>query len=106
MVHREHDAIRRMLESGATKQLDATNFDGRLIRGHHWIHCRGAGSAESRKDFIHKYAIVCKEAREPHFWLRLLAATEIVPRERIEPLINEANELITILTTIIKKSRD
>ena len=65
-----------------------------------------AGSAESRKDFIHKYAIACKEARESHYWLRLLAASEVVPRERLDPLSNEANELIAILTTIIKKSRD
>ncbi len=65
-----------------------------------------AGSAESRKDFIHKYAIACKEARESHYWLRLLAASEVVPRERMEPLITEANELIAILTTIIKRSRE
>ncbi len=64
-----------------------------------------AGSAESRKDFIHKYAIACKEARESHYWLRLLAATEIVSRDRLEPLINESNELIAIFTAIIKKSR-
>jgi four helix bundle protein len=65
-----------------------------------------AGSAESRKDFIHKYAIACKEARESHYWLRLLAASEVLPKERLEPLITEANELIAILTTIIKKSRE
>lgn len=65
-----------------------------------------AGSAESRKDFIHKYAIACKEARESHYWLRLLVASEVLPKERLEPLITEANELIAILTTIIKKSRE
>jgi four helix bundle protein len=65
-----------------------------------------AGSAESRKDFVHKYAIACKEARESHYWLRLLAASEVVTKERLVPLITEANELIAILTTIIKKSRE
>lgn len=65
-----------------------------------------AGSAESRKDFIHKYAIACKEARESHYWLRLLVASELITKERLDPLITEANELIAILTTIIKKSRD
>ncbi len=65
-----------------------------------------AGSAESRKDFIHKYAIACKEARESHYWLRLLAASEVITKERLDPLIAEANELIAILTTIIKKSRE
>lgn len=65
-----------------------------------------AGSSESRKDFIHKYAIACKEARESHYWLRLLATSEVVSQERLECLISEASELIAILTTIIKKSRD
>ncbi len=65
-----------------------------------------AGAAESRKDFIHKYAIACKEARESHYWLRLLAASEVISKDRLDPLISEANELIAILTTIIKKSRE
>ena len=65
-----------------------------------------AGSAESRKDFVHKYAIACKEARESHYWLRLLSVSEVVPRDRLDPLTSEANELIAILTTIIKKSRE
>ena len=65
-----------------------------------------AGSAESRKDFVHKYAIACKEARESHYWLRLLAVSEVVPKDRLDPLTGEANELIAILTTIIKKSRE
>ncbi len=65
-----------------------------------------AGSAESRKDFIHKYSIACKEARESHYWLRLLTASELIPKDRLEPLIAESNELIAILTTIIKKSRN
>jgi four helix bundle protein len=63
-------------------------------------------ASESRKDFVHKYSIACKEARESHYWLRLLAASEVVSKERLEPLLTEANELIAILTTIIKKSRD
>lgn len=62
-------------------------------------------AAESRKDFIHKYSIACKEARETHYWLRLLAASEFLPVGRLRPLIDEANELVAILTTIVKKSR-
>jgi four helix bundle protein len=29
-------------------------------------------ASQSRADFIAKYAIACKEARETHYWLRLL----------------------------------
>ncbi len=39
----------------------------------------GQGS-QSRADFIAKYSIACKEARETHYWLRLPAVCEIVQK--------------------------
>src|SRR6056297_3269010 len=62
-------------------------------------------ASQSKADFVSKYSIACKEARETHYWLRLLASTELVPADRLSPLTDEANELIAILTTVIKKSR-
>jgi four helix bundle protein len=64
----------------------------------------GQGS-QSRADFVAKYYVACKEARETHYWLRLLAACEIVPRKRLEALIDEANQIVAILTTITKTAR-
>jgi len=64
-----------------------------------------AQASQSETDFISKYSIACKEARETHFWLRLLAATEILPEDRLSDLQTECNELIAILTTIIKTMR-
>jgi four helix bundle protein len=64
-----------------------------------------AQSSESKRDFVHKYSIAAKEARETHYWLRLLAKTEVIPPSRLEPLTAEANELIAILTAICKKNR-
>jgi four helix bundle protein len=64
-----------------------------------------AQASQSEADFISKYSIACKEARETHYWLRLLAATEIPPERRLNDLQAECNELIAILTTIIKKMR-
>lgn len=52
-----------------------------------------------------KYSIACKEARETHYWLRLLAACEVVSAPRLTELEAECNELIAILTAIIKKMR-
>jgi four helix bundle protein len=63
-------------------------------------------ASQSQADFISKYSIACKEARETHYWLRLLATTNIVPAERLPPLANECNEIIAILTTIIMKMRN
>jgi four helix bundle protein len=64
-----------------------------------------AQAGQSKPDFASKLSIACKEARETHYWLRLLAATDIVPPDRLSPLQDEANQLIAILTTIIKKTR-
>ena len=60
-------------------------------------------ASQSQADFISKYSIACKEARETHYWLRLLAGAEIVPGERLRELDAECNELIAVLTTIVKK---
>lgn len=59
--------------------------------------------AQSKADFIHKLAVARKEARETSYWLRLLDASEILPVEKSASLLGQCNELIAILTTIIKK---
>ncbi|MGC4075010.1 MAG: four helix bundle protein [Nibricoccus sp.] len=64
-----------------------------------------AHGSQSKADFTAKLSIACKEARETHYWLRLLAASELVPEKRIHDLTDESNQLIAILTTIVKKCR-
>lgn len=64
----------------------------------------GQGS-QSQADFVSKYSIACKEARETHYWLRLIAETELIAPDRLQPLSQECNEIIAILTAIIKKLR-
>lgn len=64
-----------------------------------------ATAGQSKADFIAKCSISLKEARETLYWLKLLEATKIVPVEKIIDLKNEADELVAILTTIIKNSR-
>jgi len=63
-------------------------------------------AAQSKPDFIAKYSIARKEARETHYWLRLLAASDVLPENRLAKLTDEANQLIAILTTIIKKAKE
>ena len=63
-------------------------------------------AAQSEADFVSKYSIACKEARETHYWLRLLAASEILPPDSLAELEIECNELISILTSIIKKMKN
>jgi len=64
-----------------------------------------ADGAQSKKDFICKCNIALKEARETHYWLRLLADCNLVPEKRLAPLKDEANQLVAILTAIVRKAR-
>ena len=64
-----------------------------------------AKAAQSRADFIHKNSIALKEARETHYWLRLLAASEILPKERIMAIQQEAEEIMNIVGAIVRTSK-
>lgn len=60
---------------------------------------------QSRADFLSKVSIALKEARETHYWLRLLIAADIISEKKLSPLLDESNQLVAILTTIVKKVR-
>lgn len=62
-------------------------------------------ASQSEADFVSKYSISCKEARETHYWLRLLCSTGIVEENKLADLTDECNQLIAILTSIIKKMK-
>lgn len=64
-----------------------------------------AQNAGSKKEFIRAITISLKEARETEYWLRLISETGLIRKERLEKIINEVQELIRILITIIKKSK-
>lgn len=60
---------------------------------------------QSRADFLSKVSISLKEARETHYWLRLLNAADILPERQLAPLLEEANQIVAILTTIVKNTK-
>jgi len=60
---------------------------------------------QSKADFLSKYSIALKEARETRYWLRLAVGSEICREEEISGIIKECGELIAILTTIVKKTK-
>jgi len=64
-----------------------------------------AQAGESRADFIHKLGIAQKEARESLYWLRVLAESKIVPKQRIQPLTRETEELLHVITSIILNTK-
>ncbi len=63
-----------------------------------------ADAAQSRADFISKCNISLKEARETRYWLRVVR--RFFKSEPLDALIGESTELIAILTTIVKRSRE
>ena len=65
-----------------------------------------AQSAESRKDFIHKMKIALKELRETHIWLRIIKLKVLIkPPTKLDPIINECHELISIFVTSISTTQ-
>lgn len=63
-----------------------------------------AGS--SKADFINKVNISLKEMRESNYWLRIIKALEIGPKEETELLLNESIELMKILAKILLKAKN
>jgi len=64
-----------------------------------------AQGSQSRAEFVRRMNIARAEARETSYWLRLLRETSDLKPERMAPIIQEAGELVSILTTIVKRSR-
>jgi len=54
---------------------------------------------------VAKYYIAVKEARETNYWLRLLQETGILNAANLDSLTDESDQLIRILTTIVKKTK-
>ena len=59
----------------------------------------------SKKDFINKLTISYKEARETKYWLRLLKDSEIIESSLAESLLNDCEELLRLLYTIINSTK-
>ena len=64
-----------------------------------------AQGSHSRADFARRMNIARGEAREAHYWLRLVAESELAPRERLAEIIAESDELVRVLTAIVKKTK-
>ena len=65
------------------------------------------GSAgQSKRDFIAKYSISLKEARETHYWLRLLRDSGYLEEKLALSLLKDCSEIIAIITSILKSSRN
>ncbi len=66
---------------------------------------REANRAQSRSDFIHKIALVEKEAAETQYWLELFDESSIGNSEDRCWLLQESSSLLAIFTTIGKTAK-
>jgi len=64
-----------------------------------------ASAAQTKKDFITKMSIASKEARETKYWLTLLSESKLI-EYNFNEYLNDINELIKILTSIVKSSQE
>ncbi len=68
---------------------------------------RAARRARSTQEFAARLAVVVEEADETIFWLELLADGAVLKRERLQPLMDEAQQLLRIFassrSTVLKK---
>ncbi len=60
-----------------------------------------ATGGQSKKDFIAKISISYKEARETKYWLNLLTATDYLDEKLSKSLLDDAEELCKILSSIL-----
>jgi len=64
---------------------------------------------QSKKDFLHKLSVAYKEARETHYWIRLLRDSDFLEAAQAQSLLDDCDELLKISGSIIvtlKKQRD
>lgn len=66
------------------------------------LHYGEAQSGESRKDFIHKMKLALKELRETFNALRIIKAVNWLPHARLEAILDENNQLISIFVRSIE----
>jgi four helix bundle protein len=113
-----YDLEERLLEFGARvvrltrslpEDIAGAHVSGQVLRSGTapMAHHGEAQAAESRKDFIHKMKVAHKELRETIRWLRLVHRVPLIEKpEKVEPLIQENDELIRIFHASIETAKE
>ncbi|WP_162128432.1 four helix bundle protein [Flavobacterium phycosphaerae] len=61
---------------------------------------------QTDKDFYSKLTIAYKEARETHYWIRLMKDTDYLTEEESNDLLKDTDELLRIIGSIQKTLRN
>lgn len=65
-----------------------------------------AKSAESRKDFVHKFKIALKELRESSTCMKIIQRKPLLKDHLVEELLSECEELISIFVKSINTAKN
>ncbi len=82
--HKEYSLAKQILRSGTSIGANIEEATG----GH------------SKKEFLSKLSISYREARETHYWLRILYDTNYIDRKLFESLLKDCEEILRILSRI------
>ena len=66
---------------------------------------RAVCRAKSNADFVNKLRIVEEECDESLFWMELLVENNLMKLSRVGDLMNEANEILSIVVASAKTAR-
>lgn len=93
------DLVEALPKSAAAKHLG-----GQILRSgtSPALNYGEAQAAESRDDFVHKMKICLKELRETLVCLKLIAKRNWFPENKLQPLVNENNELVSMFVASVK----
>ena len=87
--HKEFVLSKQLLKSGTSIGANIEEADGGI----------------SKKEFIVKVQISYKEAKETMYWLRLLHDSEYLSNSDFELLFKDCQEIIRILSAILKTAK-
>ena len=82
--HKEYSLSKQILRSGTSIGANVEEAIG----------------GQTKKDFYAKMAIAYKEARETHYWIRLLSDTGFISQKNGKDLLSDINEILKIIGSI------
>ena len=82
-------------------------FQNQLMRSSMsaYANYRAACIGQSRAAFVAKLSIAFEEADESYLWLEMIIETEILAKDKVELLYQEAKELASILAAARKSAQ-
>ena len=94
------------LTAALPKTIEGRAIANQLVRSGTSVaaNYRAACRARSRIEFVAKIGIALEEADETQLWLELVIDGKLLPMKRVQPLLDEASELVAIFVASRKSA--